>query len=103
MRIILIGLFLCLSLLSATTGFTQDVELSPEIIRWIEEIKNVPPYDALPKPPHGCGAIRVDSTGDVFIIITKQGTKSSWMVLREEYTKEKRKITVYFAVEKYQE
>lgn len=84
-------------------GFTQDVELSPEIIRWIEEIKNAPPYDALPKPPHGCGAIRVDSTGDVFIIITKKGTESSWTVLLEEYTKEKRKITVYKAVEKFQE
>lgn len=85
---------------TAGDGFPQGVELPQEIVIWIEDIKNATPDDALPKPPQGCGAIRVESTKEIFIVIQKEGSVRAWATIPIAYTKYGRKITLIYTIER---
>ena len=97
---VLVVIILFSTLFTAGDGFPQDVELPQEIVIWIEDIKNGTPYEALPKPPQGCGAIRVESTKEIFIVIQKEGTVSAWATIPIAHTKYGRKITLIYTTER---
>lgn len=97
---VLVVIILFSTLFTAGDGFPQDVELPQEIVIWIEDIKNGTPYEALPKPPQGCGAIRVESTKEIFIVIQKEGSLRAWATIPIAYTKYGRKITLIYAIER---
>lgn len=97
---VLVVIILFSTLFTAGDGFPQDVELPQEIVIWIEDIKNGTPYEALPKPPQGCGAIRVESTKEIFIVIRKEGPVRAWATIPIAYTKYGRKITLIYTIER---
>ena len=97
---VLVVIILFSTLFTAVDGFPQDVELPQEIVIWIEDIKNGTPYEALPKPPQGCGAIRVESTKEIFIVIQKEGSVRAWATIPIAYTKYGRKITLIYTIER---
>lgn len=97
---VLVLIILFLTLFTEIDGFPQDVELPPDVIIWIEDMKNATPYEALPKPPQGCGAIRVESTKEIFIVIQKEGTVSAWATIPIAHTKYGRKITLIYTTER---
>lgn len=97
---VLVVIILFSTLFTAGDGFPQDVELPQEIVIWIEDIKNGTPYEALPKPPQGCGAIRVESTKEIFIVIQKEGSLRAWATIPIAYTKYGRKITLIYTIER---
>jgi hypothetical protein len=97
---VLVVIILFSTLFTAGDGFPQDVELPQEIVIWIEDIKNGTPYEALPKPPQGCGAIRVESTKEIFIVIQKEGSVRAWATIPIAYTKYGRKITLIYTIER---
>lgn len=97
---VLVVIILFSTLFTAGDGFPQDVELPQEIVIWIEDIKNATPDDALPKPPQGCGAIRVESTKEIFIVIQKEGSVRAWATIPIAYTKYGRKITLIYTIER---
>lgn len=97
---VLVVIILFSTLFTAGDGFPQDVELPQEIVIWIEDIKNGTPYEALPKPPQGCGAIRVESTKEIFIVIQKEGSMRAWATIPIAYTKYGRKITLIYTIER---
>ena len=98
--LVLVVIILFSTLLSAVDGFPQDVELPSEIIVWIEDMKNSSPYEALPRPPQGCGAIRVESTKEIFIVIRKEGPVRAWATIPIAYTKYGKKITLIYTIER---
>lgn len=97
---VLVVIILFSTLFTAGDGFPQDVELPQEIVIWIEDIKNATPDEALPKPPQGCGAIRVESTKEIFIVIQKEGSMRAWATIPIAYTKYGRKITLIYTIER---
>jgi|GEM_PF-6254045 hypothetical protein len=97
---VLVLIILFLTLFTAIDGFPQDVELPPDVIIWIEDMKNATPYEALPKPPQGCGAIRVESTKEIFIVIQREGSVRAWATIPVAYTKYGRKITLIYTTER---
>jgi hypothetical protein len=61
-----------------TKKMRYDIPYTPEISKWLGEIKKLERKQALPLSPYGCGAIRSEETGDIIAVITKPGTYNTW-------------------------